>query len=306
MRKYKLGNFKKSNNLFLSNYGFTLIEVLIAIVLLAFVSLYTFKMISTSTDTKENVLKEDQTIIQTLTAVARLDSDFSQLYSPLFFSSKSSPNLGNNSAYQDNVVPNGQYDGKNKNGLVVPQFLSPDKSTLIFYTSSNRRKVADTKESRYMWVKYSLRPEETDKNSNDNSKKTQSTYQLVRQVIGTNIYSSDLNWNDVKPQVLMDSVKSLEFSFWDERAKKYQSSLQDLNENKNAVRALKMSLIWVDENDHEQIIEKTYRIIQPYYNSKLDDLKMNNSYGGGTPPPGIPDPSNPQLPNDSQGGGGVH
>lgn len=76
----------------------------------------------------------------------------------------------------------------------------------------------------------------------------------------------------------------------------------DLNENKNAIRSLKMNLVWVDENNNEQKIEKIYRILHPYFNSKLDDIKTGGAYGGGAVPPGIPNP------NDvgGQGGSGVH
>jgi hypothetical protein len=130
---------------------------------------------------------------------------------------------------------------------------------------------------------------------------------LVRQSISTNVWS-DLNWNDVKAQLLLTNVKSLEFSFWDERLKSLLLSLQDLNENKNTIRTMKMELVWIDENNHDQKIEKTYRIMYPYYNPKVDDLK-GGAYGENPPPAGtFPDPEDPnsQSGGANGGGGGVH
>lgn len=296
MRTCRLGHFRMKESLRNSS-GFTLIEVLIAIVLLAFISLYTYKMIDTNLDTKEQVLKEDQLLLQTLTAVSRLDSDLNQIYSPLYSYSKEKAADNTSSLYQDNNSSGKElFDGKSKNGMLIPQFQSTDKSTLIFFTTSNRRKIADTKESRYAWVKYSMRRTDTSHDQKDERNlNTIGQNELIRQTIATNIYGSDLNWSDVKAQVLLTQVKSVEYSFWDERVKKFVTSLQDLNENKNTIRSLKLSLVWVDENNHEQKIEKIFRILYPYFNAKADDLK-NGAYGGGAIPPGLPNPDNPTIP----------
>jgi prepilin-type N-terminal cleavage/methylation domain-containing protein len=303
---YKLDN-SNLRNIHHNESGFTLIEVLIAIILLAFISLYTFKMVDNSTDTKERVLKEDQTKLQSLTAISRLDSDISQLYTPLFAYSKANPAADPNAVYQDNATSKGTFDGKAKNGAIVPQFQSDDKSTLVFLTAANRRKVADAKESRYTWVKYSIRRSEKKENEGDEKNlNTKGDSELIRQSISTNIYTQDLNWNDVRAQILMTQIKSLEFSFWDERSKKFVGSLQDLNENKNLIRSLKMELVWVDENNVEQKIVKIFRVLHPYFNTKLDDMGTVNgggAYGDSSAPPGIPDPNNPN--GSSSGGGGI-
>ncbi|MDO9183237.1 MAG: prepilin-type N-terminal cleavage/methylation domain-containing protein [Bacteriovorax sp.] len=271
--------------------GFTLIEVLIAITLLAFISLYTYKMIDTNLDTKEKVLKEDQLLIQTLTAIGRIDSDVSQIYSPLYSYSRETPNADSSLAYQENTTAKGLFDGKTKNAMIVPLFQSEDKSSLLFLTASNRRKIADAKESRYTWVKYSMRRTDTSHQEKDESNlNTLGENELIRQTIATNLYSPDLNWSDVKAQVLLTQIKSIEYSFWDEKAKKFTTSIQDLNENKNSIRSLKLNLVWVDEDNHEQKIEKIFRILYPYFTPKVDDLKTSGAYGGGAVPPGLPTP----------------
>ena len=66
--------------------GFTLIEVIISITLLALMMVYMVNIIDNSIKTKESVLAEDKDFMQIETALARFDLDFSQIYSPLFFS----------------------------------------------------------------------------------------------------------------------------------------------------------------------------------------------------------------------------
>jgi len=301
MRMCRLELFKKAH--IQNDSGFTLIEVLIAIMLLAFISLYTFKMIDNGTDTKDRVIAEDQKALQGLTAVARIDSDFAQIYSPLYAYGKNNPTANASSIYQDDNAGKGSFDGRAKNGALIPQFVSEDKSTLIFFTAANRRKVADAKEGRFAWVKYSLRRAENDEDKGNVENKTSTGYELVRQMITTNLYASNLNWDQARPQVLMGNIKSLEFSFWDERNKKFVGSILDLNEFRNSIRSIKMDLVWVDENNNEQKISKVYRILYPYFNPKQDDI-AGGAYGDSNPPPGIPNPEDAQNPDGSGGGGG--
>lgn len=270
--------------------GFTLVEVLIAIVLLGFVSLYTYKMVDSTTETKDQVLKEDQLMMQTLTAMNRIDNDISQAYSPLYAFTKSQPTASLDGQGQDNYSqqePSQTFDGRTKNGLLIPQFISDDKSSIQIFTTANRRKMADSKESRYAWVKYSLQ------SSADEEDRKNGGYDLVRQILPVNIYGKEVTGilkdphsEQARTQVILTHIKSLEFSFWDERTKKYVSSLQDLNENKNLIRSIKLDMVWVDENHNEQKIEKNFRILYPLFHTKQDDLNMTNT-GTGGPDSGI-------------------
>jgi uncharacterized membrane protein YgcG len=137
--------------------------------------------------------------------------------------------------------------------------------------------VADTKESRFAWVKYSVRAMEPDPENPDDS--TAGLSELVRQTITTDIFNPTQDWSKPKFQVVMERIKSLEFSFWDERGKKYTTSLQELNENKNLIRSLKVSIVWIDDDKNEQKIEKAFRVLFPYFNTKLDDLKTGGAGG---------------------------
>lgn len=259
-----------------SNRGFTLIEVIVAILLLAFISLQTFKMIDQSLTTKDTVISEDQNFLQSVSAIGRIDADFSETYSPLFFDGKAAPNLPSNSVYEPENDNNSKtlFEGKTKKGIPIPKFFSEDKSTLIFMTTSNRRKMREQKETRYTWIKYSLRRSIKDPDDEDN--KNESSEELIRQSITNNVFTTDLNWDDVKAQILLSHVKSLEFSFWDEHAKKYTTSLLDLNELKNNPRSIMLKLVWFDKDNHEQKIEKIFRILYPFFNTKLDESQTKD------------------------------
>lgn len=265
---------------------------MIAITILTFISFSTYKMVDSNTDTKDRVIKEDRQTVQTLTAIGRIDSDVSQIYNPLYSYSKlppSAPSSGD--IYADTSSTNGPFDGKASNGGLIPQFKSEDKSSLTFFTQANRRKMSDSKESRFTWVRYSIRNMEPDPDNPDDT--TAGLSELVRQTIATNVYDTTLDWDKVKPQVVMEKIKSLEFSFWDEKSKKYTTSLQELNENKNLIRSIKTDIVWIDDDKHEQKITKTFRVLAPYFNPKQDGLKTGGAYGGDGIPPNIPDPQNP-------------
>ena len=263
---------------------------MIAILILAFITFSTYQLVNTNTETKTKVVKEDREIVQTLAAMGRIESDFSQLYTPLFSNSKMAPSAASSDVYADVPVANGSFDGKSKDGNLIPLIKSEDKSNLQFLTQANRRKVADSKESRFTWIKYSIRSMQPDPENPDD--KVSGLYEVIRQTIPTDIYNTTLDWEAQRPQVLIDRVKSFEFSFWDERTKKFATSLSELNENKNLLRSIKVELVWVDENQNEQKIVKTYRVLAPYFNTKKDELQSaplgstlpNND--GGVPPGG--------------------
>lgn len=249
-------------------------------------------MVDNATETKDQVLKEDQLIMQTLTAMNRIDNDISQSYSPLYSFNKQASTSSSDIQTQDSfsqTEASTTFDGRTKNGLLIPQFISDDKSSIQFLTTSNRRKITNSKESRYAWIKYSLQA------SIDEDDKKNGGYDLVRQILPVNIYGKEVtailkdpHSEHARAQVILTHIKSLEFSFWDERTKKYVSSLQDLNENKNLIRSIKLEMVWVDENHHEQKLDKNFRILYPLFHAKQDDLNMTNTGGAGSLQPDNP------------------
>lgn len=276
-----------NKNTLRNNAGFTLVEVLIAITILTFISLSTFVMVDSNLSTREEVTKEDGLILQAVTATNRIDSDFSQFYTPLFYSVKNAPTKSDpNAAYQeDNVLyTNDSFDGTTKDGGIIPQIINADKSTLIFFTQANRRKFANSKESRFTWVKYKLKAMTPDPENPDD--KSSGRYELVRQTIATDIYNSEKNWDEPKEQLLLTHIKELEFSFWDPQAQKFTTNLQDLNEFKFAPRMLKVKITWIDADENEQKIEKISRVLNPYFDTTQDNIDNNSKKTNNT---GLPD-----------------
>lgn len=277
-----------------NNSGFTLIEVLIAIIILSFISLAAYKMIDENTDTKDKITTEDRNLMQTLTALNRIESDFNEFYSPLFAYPKQTVQASNDPYQDTNQSFNSTFEGKTSNGLKIPVVSSDDKSSLVFLSLVNRRKIAETKESNFIWIKYSL------KSSTEEDDKKLGGYDLIRQTITADPFATNLNWSDVKEQVILSNVKSLEFNYYDEKNKKYVSSLSDLNEQKNSIRSLKVLFTWVNQDKNEMKFEKVFRVLHPYFNTKLDELKnaqQGGAWGGSTPPDGVPTP-----PNSTSGG----
>lgn len=280
-----------------SNKGFTLIEVLIAILILSFISLGAYKMIDESTDTKDRVTTEDRNLMSTLTAMNRIEADFNEIYSPLYSFPKQTVQTNNDPYADTNTSFNSTFEGKTTNGMKIPNITSEEKGSITFLSRVNRRKIAETKESDFVWIKYSV------KATQDEEDRKIGGYDLIRQTISTDPFQQSLNWSDVKEQVVLSNLKSFEFQFYDEKNKKYVTSLSDLNENKNNLRNIKVLFTWVNGDKNEFKYEKVFRILMPYFNTKLDELKNgsatnNGSWGGSNPPDGISDPSNP----DSSGG----
>lgn len=273
-----------------SQAGFTLIEVLISITILTFIALSTYIMVDKNVTTKETVLSEDDEFLQILTAMNRIDGDFTQFYSPLFFSAKNKAKTTQNNAYEDNsTFTNENFDGLTESFDRIPKFIAEDKSTITFFTSANRRKFANTNESRYMWVKYKLVSMQPDPDFPD--KNVSGRFSLIRQVIADDIFNSTLDWDKAKEQVLLENIKDLSFSFWEMRNKKFTTSLNELGDLRNNPRLLKVEITWYDASNNEKKFEKVSRILQPYFDLNLDknqkkQYEAKNGQGKGSIPSG--------------------
>ena len=66
--------------------GFTLIEILIAITLLAFITMMVVSVTQNAFDTKDRTTQLNKSNLQIETAMSRFEWDYSQIYSPLYFS----------------------------------------------------------------------------------------------------------------------------------------------------------------------------------------------------------------------------
>lgn len=282
-------------NLTLSQRGFTLIEILIAITIMAFMTMGVVSITQNSADTMERTTTLNKNNLQIETALSRFEWDFSQIYSPLYFSTVM--NLGSADQFGNAGDPDG--DGIDQNGkaitptaispelqayyqrlvqrfeqnlhfsavsvegLPIPRFYSPDKNHFEFFTSSNRRKIQNTRQSHFAWVRYSLgeaiqRPDEEKNPAIPQGLKT-----LVRYYQADDPYDDKRiepeNSQQVKGSVLLEDVESLEFLFWDSKARKWESNLKTIQGGENALRGVKLTVVWYDSTGFKRNVSRIYR-----------------------------------------------
>lgn len=244
---------------------------------------FIYQMISNTNETKDRIIRDDREVIDVEFALYRIELDISQIYSPLFHSGLKAVDSslyeeGNQTLdYQDQnenqFQPSEKFPMMTARGHLVPSIDSPEKSEFIFLTASNRRKIQDSKQSRYAWVRYSL--ESMEKNDEEKLREEElniqfGEYSLIRQVVSENIYTPEHEWEKIRQQVLLKSVKSLTFEFWSEETKKFVSSPRELNDKKNAMRMIKVKLVHINNLGNEVELERMFRVSWPYFDPNRD------------------------------------
>lgn len=239
--------------------GFTLIEVLISITLLSFIMVGVITLINNSTNIKDKTILEDRDRSQVYTALNRIATDIEQIYSPLYFDKQYQND--NKSKYIIKKVSRENFPKKSEHSLLVPKLDSPNPNTITFMTSSNRRRIQNSKQSNYAWVQYTMRSSTIE---NEDEKRKDGNNELIRYYKNSDIYKDEIDWDSIKPQLLLRHVKSLKLEFWDKKNEKYVSSLEDL-EDKDVIRTLKLTLVWIDSLQFENTFTKVIRPLYPYF-----------------------------------------
>ncbi len=259
--------------------GFTLIEILIAITLLAFITLGVVSVTENASLTMERTTEINKNNLQIETAMSRFEWDFSQIYSPLYFSTlmntsqseavaaRTQPNPALQEYYQQlstRFQLNEHFNSISKEGLPVPRFYAPEKDVFEFFTSSNRRKLENTKQSHFAWVRYSLgEAREKDPGEEENPDIPKSLKTLVRYFAADDPYDDKrIDITDaarVKGAVLLENVESLEFQYWDYARKKWETSLKTINQGENIIRGVKILLTWYDSRGQKRSISRIFR-----------------------------------------------
>lgn len=254
--------------------GFTLIEVLISITILSFLMTYVYQIVDSSSRAKDTITVEDRQLLDIELALNRIDIDFSQIHSPLYYSPQYKKPKATNSS-TSNYRPN--LPEKSENfplwshfGKPVPNKDSPDKSEFIFMTNSNRRRLQDIKQGRNAWIKYSLDSEETSRGG----------YQLIRQFSTENVYTPEHDWGKVDSQVLLKHLKSFIFEYWDPGKRKWASSIKELNNYSDTLKLIRVKIEWVDTNEVISEIVRTYRVLWPEYDPYQDELIYKKALEG--------------------------
>lgn len=262
------------------NAGFSLLEVLIAITILSFITIAIIAFTDSSIDKSLTVTAEDSEYLQIETAMSRIEWDVSQAYSPLNFDIPMNPQSLSESEGQIYNQLADYYQGSvnftmvSYDGLPIPLLQRPEKSTFIFFTTSNRRKVKNSKQSHFAWVKYELQPAQ-DPSDDESEGEVLSGFQnappadskiLVRKMFTSNVYSRDeIEWDNLKAQVLMRKVISLVFEFWNPKTKKWVENLDVIPSGASILHALRVTMKFYDSDNVEVTTVRIFRTLFPKF-----------------------------------------
>lgn len=243
--------------------------------LLTFIILYSIMAIDDSTRIKERVTAEDREITQAQGAMERLSLDLGQIFSPLYYEPLEKTPTTESSSFE----PSLNYPEISEGQVPIPAIKNPDKSTLAFLTSANRRRIKNAKRSQYAWIRYSIR----ETSLKEEERRQGGDFDLIRQFSSSHPYAKELDWEKVKEQLLLRHVKEMEFSFWSEARKEFVSSLEEIrgdrDENENLIRALKLKLTWINANGNESSIARSFRPLWPFFSAQKEKRELEREAG---------------------------
>lgn len=265
--------------------GFTLIEVLLAITVLSLLMVYVFSIVDSSTITKETIVAEDREFVQVLTAFDRIEMDFSQIFSPLYFTieeiTRKTPGLGIGSevlptGQNSNTIytPTDQFPRVSQKRQPIPTIENENPTSLIFMTASNRRKSINAPESRYGWVSYNVRSAEQENNFSDLENKRENTQNLVRSSMANNPYDDDIDWSQYREHILLKGVRDFKFEFWNQATKRFVSLTREDPIDPLSPRLIRVSFIWVSPDGDEIEFMKSFRPLWPKFDRQAEQSQL--------------------------------
>jgi hypothetical protein len=254
-----------SSSISRSEAGLTLIEILIAIVLLSFIMLGVLAIIDNSQNTKDRTVQLDRDNLQLETALARIEWDVQQIWSPLYFSQRFTGNLDpqvnpgvEEVAYLYENHP--RFRMPSKEGLPIPKFVLREKNDVIFLTTANRRKLENQKQSHFMWVRYFVSDQIIKGEGAGEERQVKS---LMRQVFPDDPWSKEeFDIENVRSAILLENVEEVEFMVWNRQTRKWETNLNTIIDGESLWRGLQLSLKWKDSKDNER---KAIRWIRPLW-----------------------------------------
>lgn len=303
--------------------GFTLLEILIAIFLLAFITILVVDTTQNAFNTMERTGEFNENNLRIETTFSRFEWDIAQIYSPLYFSAPMDirrnlglvdPNsLGNQGgdgssesegqppqqppqvnpalqAYYQQMLSrferNERFITVSREGLPIPRIYSPEKSTLEFFTSSNRRKRENIPQSNFGWVRYALAQQDVNSENKVHPDMPTSVKNLVRYFSASDPYSPDRfdlssASATIKGGIVLQNVESLEFQFWDYKRKKWETNLRAVTDGERILRGVKVLISWWDstgKRSAERVFRPHWPTVTPQ--DPVANQNRGNAQGG--------------------------
>jgi hypothetical protein len=292
---------KKCFSLLKEEKGLTLIEVLIAATLMAFMGIGIVALTNNSFDTKEKVTREDRRPLQLEMAFSLISQDIQQIYTPLFFEMN---DKDQEKLYQTKEKFDLQ-KGWSSSGLPAPTFEHAQAQSFLFFTSSFRKRFEDAHQSHYAWVLYKVLP--------SGKVGGKDTFALYRSLFAEYPYATTLeDMEATKAFKVLDHLTHFQFFFWNPRTKKFVERLQDIGKGEWGTKAIKIQLSWIQgpiegedgplENvEHQE--ERIFMSAWPKFTPKKEKLSSSQPSSQPSSPPGEggsppQSPLSPPLPPD--------
>ena len=253
--------------------GFTLIEILIAVVILGLMMISVYGIINNSTQTKDIITNEDRSLMQVQAAISRFELDFSSVVSPLFYSVAKESNPQNqieadtlSDTEVQPFVASENFFATTESGELLPTFQMPDSQTLIFFSSSHHRRLENAKQARYNWVRYHLRDSTQE---NELGEKIPGK-ELVRSTVSEDIYRPEIDWSQEKEFILLNNIKEFKWSFWDREKENFVDTVRELTNPNMIPRLIQMSFVWIAPDQTEMNFLRSFRPLYPYFDTKAE------------------------------------
>lgn len=187
--------------------GFTLLEVLIAVGLLAVLSLAIFQTTSTSFDLNHRLSAETADATAILLSLQAVESDLSQIYSPVVGNIPPKPEMKTEEFWSAPVRSDGMRRSRFKG--------SAEKITFI--ANNNRRVEADTPQSDFQKVTW-----EVDRNANN-------TFTLYRTTDWDAFQYQEGSARKPERVALLENLSSAKFTFYSKEKKAWEEAWDSEN-----------------------------------------------------------------------------
>lgn len=240
--------------------GFSLLEILIASVLFAVIGITVIGLTQSTIKTRDEILISNRDDSQIEIVFSQIERDFAHIYTPIYFDY-----MPDKKKFIQN---NSQFSQRTNSLFPIPSFVG-DSHHFIFYSNSNRRKMADVEQSQFTWIQYQL-----------------INGALKRFVFPEDPYSAQrINIDEIRGDTMMENIKELQFAYWEPTQKKYIDRLWE--HVKYPLRSIRVSINWINNKNVEQSSTRIFNSLWPAFTpTPPKNLQKNNNGNNNSLNPG--------------------